>query len=220
MTKPLEGCELEVLHDHYKNTFGYVRDHIKYRERLFAYVLVAALFMLLDISAPEAASRAISEALSKKLGITAAIDFSFMTSALWFLLLGLVLKYHQAQVFIDRQYAYIHRIEAELKGNYSGVPFTREGESYLADYPLLSEWAHFLYTFVFPFLLVGVVVTKIVVEWLRQKAFTVGFGLNLALCLAVCITIGLVLIPSIFRKKEDTVSTQADTKPPDSGGGL
>jgi hypothetical protein len=53
-------------------------------------------------------------------------------------------------ILLERQYTYIHGLEAALASEFPAPTFTREGKAYLKEYPLFSAWTHYLYTAVFP----------------------------------------------------------------------
>jgi len=127
--------KLSLLHDHYQETFAWIQDYLKLRDRLFAYVLVIITLMLFQMHSPAESGGAISELITKKLELKTPIDVAFLSSVLWFALLSLVVRYYQTVVHIERQYDYIHKIEAQLSPEYDGKAFTREGKSYLKNYP-------------------------------------------------------------------------------------
>ena len=90
--------------------------------------------------------------LKSKAQLSSTPDLGYIRSLLWFLLLGFTVRYCQTALAVERQYAYVHKIEALLSRHVEGA-FTREGEAYLENYPLFLDWAHYLYTLIFPLLL-------------------------------------------------------------------
>ncbi|HIE02690.1 MAG TPA: hypothetical protein EYP59_20810 [Thiotrichaceae bacterium] len=200
---------MQVLHDHYKDTFTHQRTYLKLRDRLFLYLLIVVTIMLLEIAAPEAAGTAISQLIKNQIGIEETIHFSFITGVIWFLLLGLTLKYYQNLMLIERQYAYIRKLEAELNQIYSNsdVIFTREGKTYLKDYPIFSDWAHFLYRIVFPSFLIAIAIFKCFDEWPGLSNFSLSNFFNTVICFGVLATVALVLVPTVkeyFSGNKDT----------------
>ncbi len=154
MSQVSEDLRFTALCDHYRDTIHRLDDFLKRRERLLISVLVVVTLMLFQVYSPRSAVSAIGESLCHSLGLASAPDPTFIGTVIWFVLLGVVLRYFQIVVYVERQYAYIHRLEAGLNRHYDGPAFTREGASYLDDYPHLSKWSHSLYTYVFPVLLV------------------------------------------------------------------
>jgi uncharacterized integral membrane protein len=131
MPLPSRDTRLEVLNDHYKDSFSHLQEDKRLRDQLFILVIVFLMLMLFQIYAPKESGEAISEFISRKLELKNPIDISFLGSLIWFGLLGLLIRYFQIGVLLERQYKYIHALEDQLSKIYSGKAFTREGKSYL-----------------------------------------------------------------------------------------
>lgn len=159
-----EDIKFEVLYDHYKDTFNQIQKHIRLRERLFAFILIIITLMLFQIFSPKESGEAISQFVVNRIGLNSPINTSFIGSVIWFILFSLTTRYFQTVVYIERQYNYIHKLEKRISLNYNKETFTREGKSYLNNYPLFSEWTWRLYTMIFPILLIIVVLIKIFSE--------------------------------------------------------
>ena len=195
-----EDKKVEILHEHYIDTFNHIRNAVNQRDRYFAYILIIVTIMLLQVVAPKDTDSAIGKLVAEKLSLSGTFSLSVIGTILWFVLLGFVIRYYQTVIFLERQYKYIHSVEALLAENYGGAAFTREGKSYLSDYPPFSKWTWLLYTIVFPLLLVLILALKLMTEFCRvsiinwQVAFdTLTFGL-------ICVSVVLFLI-SLHRNK-------------------
>ncbi len=127
--------KLEIAAEHYRDSFEILQNRIKHRERFFFFVICILIIMLFELYAPECALKITDESLKKHVGIETHVDFSFISSVVWFCLLSVSIKYFQAVVSIERQYKYIHKIEEYLSKEFSGELFTREGRTYLNNYP-------------------------------------------------------------------------------------
>ena len=150
--------------------------------------------MFLQAVSPSESDAVISKLISKKVGEGVVINTSFIRGMVWFVLLSLVIRYCQTVVLIERQYAYLHRLEEELADFCSTVvAFTREGKSYLKNYPKLSDWAHALYIWVFPALLLIFVTAKIWIEFPDNKQISLVWVVSLVFCLMIWVTTGLYL---------------------------
>jgi hypothetical protein len=143
---------LVILHDHYRDTCTVMQGQRAARDRYFYLVLAVLAIVLFDISSPQGFANVIGDILRANLQLSTAPDLGYIRSLLWFLLLGFTVRYCQTALAVERQYGYVHKIEALLSTHVDGA-FTREGAAYLADYPLFLDWAHYLYTLVFPLLL-------------------------------------------------------------------
>lgn len=195
-----EDARVEVLHAHYVDTFGHIRNALSQRDRLFAYIVVAVTVMLLQVVAPEDTDAALGRMISEKLGLSGTLSLSVLGTVIWFALLGLVIRYFQSVIYIERQYVYIHSLEELLAANYGGSAFTREGKSYLSDYPLFSKWTWALYTIVFPSLLVVVLALKLVTEFCRASQHGWLFAFDALTFGAIGVSVALYLV-SLHRRK-------------------
>ncbi len=179
---------LEILNDHYKDTFSYQIGYLKRRNRLSLYLFIALVIMFLEVVSPAETAAIILRLILKYLinGIT--LDAGFVRCFAWFFLFGLVVRYCQIAVTVERQYAYLHKLEAELVPFFSsGIPFTREGKSYLKNYPTLSAWSHILYTWIFPLILLLFTGIKIWIE-LSNDGFNFVWVVSVVFCSMIWIT--------------------------------
>ncbi len=195
-----EDTRVEVLHAHYVDTFGHIRNALSQRDRLFAYTVVTVALMLLQVVAPQDTDAAVGRLISEKLALTGTLSLSLLGTVLWFALLGLVIRYFQTVIYIERQYEYIHAVEELLAANYGGTAFTREGKSYLSDYPLFSKWTWSLYTIVFPALLIAVLALKLVTEFCRTSQVGWLFTFDALTFGAISVSVALFLV-SLHGKK-------------------
>ena len=194
--------KFEILNDHYKDTFTHTVSYRKQRDRIFLYLLLVFAIMFLQVAAPDKSDAVISKLISTKMGEGIILDASFIGGLVWFILLSLVVKYFQAVVLIERQYAYLHRLEKEISSYFSsGIPFTREGKSYLKDYPKLSDWADILYVWVFPVLLLFCNSLKIVIEFPDDGQPSFVWVISLVFCLMIWVTSVLYLLFRFNLKK-------------------
>jgi len=192
----LTDAKLGLLHAHYVDTNAAIQQVRESRDRYFAWVLALLAFALYDVYAPQDFGRLLAGILKSKGGLETAPDLRYLSSLLWFALLGLVMRYYQAGVLLERRYHYLHRLEEQLAGEFELGAFTREGEAYLADYPAFSSWAHWLYTIAFLLLLALVVLAKgareVRAAWPWPGLVWVDLGIALALLVSVVLYIGAV----------------------------
>ena len=189
-----EEVKIEILHAHYVDTFGHIRNALGQRDRLFVYTVIAVTVMLLQVVAPQDTDAAIGRLISSELGLSGAFSLRIIGTVLWFALLGLVIRYFQTVIYIERQYAYIQSLEEQLAANYEDAAFTREGKSYLSDYPLFSKWTSALYTIAFPVLLVLVLVVKLATEFRRATTPDWLFAFDALTFGAIGVSVALYLV--------------------------
>ena len=200
----LDTTKLQILSEHYTHTFDFLQSHLKKRDRLFMGVLFLIIVMLFQIYTPNETSGLITQIISNKLGLKTPINFLYIQSIIWFILLAIVIKYFQSVVFIERQYSYIHSLENILSSQYADGVFTREGDSYLNDYPVFLNWASFLYTILFPTILVVVVSSKIISEYKQYGCGEILIWFNFLIFLFIFISIVLYLYVIHFKKRKST----------------
>lgn len=200
----LDTDKLQILSEHYTHTFDFLQSHLRKRDRLFIGVLLLIIIILFQIYTPDEASSVITQLISDKLGLKKPINFLYIQSAIWFVLLAIVIKYFQSVVFIERQYSYIHALENILSSQYSDGAFTREGDAYLSDYPVFLNWASFLYTILFPAILLVVVTSKIIIEFKQYGCSEILIWFNALIYIFISISIALYLYVIHFKKKKST----------------
>ena len=148
--------KLALLHEHYRDTCGGMAEQRGKRDRYFYLILVVLAIALFDLTAPEGFATTIADVLKAQLGLSTTPDLAYVRSLLWFLLLGLTIRYGQAALAVERLYIYLKELESVLSAEV-GAGFRREGAAYQEYDPLFMTWAHYLYTLVFPILLAVVV---------------------------------------------------------------
>lgn len=189
----MEIEKLQILSGHYTHTFDFLQTHLKKRDRLFSGLLFILAVLLFQIYTPSDASRIISNLIENKLEVKTAISLLYVQSIIWFVLLAVVIKYFQSVVFIERQYAYLHSLEDSLSTEYDSKAFTREGKSYLSNYPAFLNWASFLYTMLFPAILAVVTTSKIISEVKQYGCTEVLVWFNILIYFFIIISLGLYL---------------------------
>jgi hypothetical protein len=168
---------LSIRYDHYKDTCAVIAEAVKKRDRAMLYVIAAVGLFAFQTMFPSVADGAVAQFLNFKYGLTFSIDLSVIGNAIWLAVLVFALRYFQSAVFVERQYDYIHRIEEELNKTAGEEVITREGKSYLKDYPWFSDWMTILYKAVFPLLLILVTATEIGIEWVHLSGRHPSLGL-------------------------------------------
>ena len=109
------STKLTVLNDHYNETFRQIQAHLKFRDRLFMYLLIFLGVVMLQTSFPIETGEILSSLINSYANVSLEIDLNFVNVVIWFGLMALVVKYFQTRVYLDRLYSYIHQIEEELE---------------------------------------------------------------------------------------------------------
>lgn len=157
-----EEFKFTNLYDHYKETIKYLKDDLKKRDKLTLYSLILIIFyFLIEFKSSDSVSL-VNKYLEKKIGLELNINYDLLTTAILLLLFRYTLKYFQINLNIEKQYNYIHKLEDDLNNLANSQLITREGFSYLEDYPLLSALIHRLYNFFLPLGLIVVMIIKLI----------------------------------------------------------
>jgi hypothetical protein len=160
---------LQLIAEHYRETFGHQREYIQKRDRLFVYALLAAIALAFRASYTDQSEHVLTIAIEKLLGAGVKIEAAFLDVLVWFVFFALVARYFQATINVERQYKYISRVEQEMTSLYGADLFAREGKQYLTNYPLLGDWMHFIYSWVFPAAILGLTIWNAIIDVLRWR---------------------------------------------------
>jgi hypothetical protein len=187
-----EDKKLEILNDHYKDSFNHLREFLKTRDKLFFWVLIVVTLMLYQFFLPMEAKDVVGHIIMKALNLDETVDASFMCSIIWFSLLAVVVRYFQTVINIETQYKYIHKLEDQLTLCYENNAFTREGKTYLKDYWKFSKWIKRLYVIIFPLLLLIVIAAKIFNEICASN------GLSFLLVFDILVSISIAFFIALY----------------------
>ena len=183
-----KAARATLLLQHYQDTFANIAYHWRIRNRLFIYTLLLLAVMAFDTNSPNTVALLFNAYLAKTLmpngGSPVQVDLQIVGSAIWFLLLSLVISYYQRSVYLDRQYYYIGDLENKLALDMEGDFITREGKSYNSargaynsaanteSRPLFLLRLGPLYTHIFPAVLVAFIVYKLLQEDVPIRHFS------------------------------------------------
>lgn len=198
-----EEKKLEILYDHYKDTFSYIREYIKQRERIFVFVIIVVFMLFLQLSFSDQSLTAFNTFVEDKIGFNFYFSKEFFNGILWFILFSFSLRYFQINVLINRQYDYLHLVEDNIciksgEKKYIG----REGQEYLKNYPVLSDWAHIVYTWIFPILLIIISFVKIILEIIIAERHKISIYFDGIIFLTICLTAILYLVDIHYKRKK------------------
>lgn len=163
----LTDKQLEILHDHYKETFARLREAEASRDRLFLWLIGLFALLILEIGYPAAVGGALGKlsALGWEINLQ-ALPLPALLNASWVLTITIGLRYCQISVLINRQYPYLHKLEETISPNVGGGDlYQREGKVYLMEYPLLLDVAWFAYCIFFPIIIIFATISLIIWEF-------------------------------------------------------
>ena len=150
---PMDAERLSVLYDHYRDSFATLQRTRAARDRYLYLALAVLAVALFDFALPQGFEVLVADTLKSQIPFATALDVGYLSSLLLFLLLGFAIRYCQSALAIQRQDACLRKLEALLSSHLGGA-FSPEGDAQI-DSPFFLEWAHYLYSFLFPLLLAG-----------------------------------------------------------------
>jgi hypothetical protein len=195
--------QLDLLHDHYKDTFTLMRDREKQRDRTFLVVIVLYALLTFEIQYPASFRSSLgtiniggNQLQLQRLPLAGLLDAS------WVLVLAVALTYCRTAINVERQYSYLHRLEEWLSSALNTPTlYRREGSAYLEGYPVFLDWTWVCYVLIFPLVVLLATLALLVVEWrdLSYAPLHKAFDSSIALVVAMSFLLYRV-IPMILER--------------------
>ena len=191
--------KIELLYDHYKETFSIIQDTLNQRNRFFIMAFLIMTLQFLFVVSPESIATLITTIIHNAYEIDISGQILVIQSLLWLILLYFTMRYYQSTVHIERQYNYIHTLEATI-ANSVQISFDRESGNYLKDYPKMNDMIDILYKWVFPIIYCLVICCKIISEYINSKfSLSIIFDSIIFLC---CFILTILYLIFLHSKKE------------------
>ncbi len=155
---------IEYLYDHYKDTCSKQESNLKKRSKLTMALIAIVSALLLYSATPQTIENATGEYLKSTLG-NVTIEFKYINTILLFILLWIWMQYCQIVLTIESLYVYIHCLETNISTNKKEeLNIYRESKAYLNSYPWLKSFSHFIYKTLFPIVVIGTSILKMIQE--------------------------------------------------------
>lgn len=182
----------ELLYDHYKETFSRIKESLNDRNHFFVMVFIVIAVQFLFATSSDTISSVIISLILEKYKIDISEQMSILQSLLWLILLYLTMRYYQINVYIERQYNYIHSLEKNIARE-ANIKFDREGGDYLSNYPKMNSFMDILYKWILPIIYCLIICYKIIIEYIVSK-FSFILMLNTILFISCFVLTVLYLI--------------------------
>lgn len=188
----LSEYELKVhtIYDHYKDTIDYLKKDITKRDKMTLNVFLSFIFYFLIEIKPLHSVNIANTWIKDKVGISLGINYNFLSTTILLFLLWSIIRYFQMCLNIESQYDYIHKLEKKINILVEKDFITREGHSYLAEYPLLKALIHRMYIFFLP---VGIGLSFII-----KIIFIPPYDLSLLSLVNIFIQLMIVLLVFLY----------------------
>ena len=151
----------EILYDHYKESVNEIKKQENKRNKLFILVLIHIFILFLISYRPESMCKVFSDFLMDQWKIGFYFSINTIQIIIMVSMLYCVVRYYQINVYIDKNYPYIHRLEKELSQDI-GKCFGKEGQNYLNDYPKTQNIVYYSYKYIFPILFILALIYRVI----------------------------------------------------------
>lgn len=168
------------LYDHYKDSCAKRESAQTDRNKFFLASLVCAAGLAIFVVLPDLIVQAILSWLQVEVMADVNTLISILQSLNWAVLAYVLIRYVQASIQVERAYIYESQLEDEL-----GI--TREGSSYLKDYPSVLDFIDFFYKKLYPLAVIIGVFAKSASEWGSANYNTVSCPIDSVLALFIIV---------------------------------
>lgn len=190
--------KVELLYDHYKETFSIIKETLGQRNRFFIIAFLIMTLQFLFAVSPESIATLLSTIIQNEYAIDISGQIAIIQSLLWLILLYFTMRYYQSTVHMEKLYNYIHTLEADI-ANFAQVTFNRESGNYLSDYPKMNDFIDILYKWVFPIIYCLVICCKIISEY-THSTFSLAIAFD-TIIFASCFILTILYLIFLHYKK-------------------
>lgn len=163
-----QSDSFEFIYAHYENTCSLVRDAKDNRNKGYIMLCVFAALLFLIPNHPTEISQAISSFIYSKIEVAFDIGITAVRCLVWILTLYTLIRYVQNSLYVERQYAYLGKLEDKMSDYIGKNIIDREGKNYSKDYPLVLNAVDKFYKWFSPTLLIIISGYCIFTEWCGQ----------------------------------------------------
>ena len=178
---------LDVLYDHYKETVSLSKEAQGRRNKSFLVLCILEAFSFLILIRPEKAFELILDGINIELDRSLQISNTIMQTLLWLLIAYVMIRYIQDMLYVERQYIYLDKLEKAISSNMTVNIFTREGDHYLHNYPMVLNFIDLFYKMLMPIFFGVINVVRIYKEWKSVAGITIALISDTVLCAAILI---------------------------------
>lgn len=142
---------VELYYDHYKDSFEQQKLYLQKRDKLTIVLFVCIILIIAFCYDANSVCENLNKLINSQVN-ELKFDLSFIKTGLFIITFWISIQYYQVVLTIEKHYKYIQDCEKCLSD--SGLQISREGSSYLKNYPWLSDCAHLFYNWGIPLSLI------------------------------------------------------------------
>lgn len=179
---------LDVLYDHYKETFSLSKEAQRRRNKSFVILCVLEALSFLLLIRPEMAFELILKGINKDIIETSLqLSNTIIQTLIWLLIVYVMIRYIQDMLYIERQYTYLDKLEKEISNLTIAGIFSREGENYQRNYPIVLNFIDLFYKMLMPILFALINMIRIHEEWILSQESIIALVCDTILCVAIIV---------------------------------
>lgn len=156
---------LEVLYDHYKETFSLSKEAQARRNKSFIVLCILEAISFFILIKPERAFELILNGINQQINTTLQLSNTIIQSLLWLLITYVMIRYIQDMLYVERQYIYLDNLEKEITNLTLTSVFKREGVNYQKNYPMVLNFIDLFYKMLIPIFFAVINTVRICKEW-------------------------------------------------------
>ena len=161
--------KLDTYYDHYKESISLCQTTQSHRNKSFVYLCVLEAISFLLAKNPDFICVLFNDVVKKQLETKILFSNCVLQTLVWVLIAYVLVRYVQDVLYVERQYRYLSTLEKKitllLEESDNQNIFTREGDYYLVNYPMVLNFIDLFYKFLVPILFSAINGVHIVQEW-------------------------------------------------------
>lgn len=161
--------KLDTYYDHYKDTYELSKTAQSRRNRSFVFLCILEAISFMLIKNPDLISGLLNDVAREKLESVIQFSNTVLQTLVWILIAYVLVRYVQDVLYVERQYGYLNTLEKKISRllgeNEEQNIFSREGDHYLDNYPIVLNFIDLFYKFFSPILFTVINIAHIVHEW-------------------------------------------------------
>ncbi len=161
----MENEKLEILYDHYKDTYALSRETQTRRNKAFVVLCVLEAIAFLTLINEGSIFDIIRGFINKELEQTILLGNTILQTLLWIFIVYIMIRYVQDTLYIERHYSYLKKLEQEISDLFGRELFTREGKHYKENISIVIKIIEIFYKVFMPVLFLIINTVKICIEW-------------------------------------------------------
>lgn len=176
--------KLEVLYDHYKESFTLSKEAQSRRNKSFVILCILEAVSFLILIKPEEVFELINAGIRQEVDTALVIGSAVLQTLIWIMIAYVMIRYVQDVLYVERQYDYLGRLEKEISEAASVRAFDREGENYSRQYPMVLNFVDLFYKMLMPIFFASINTIHIIREWRRTSDISLAIVCDTVLYVA------------------------------------